>query len=57
MPVFEEDDMKMEFHSEYDSRSELEALVEKSAYELLLDAHFAELLEGLKPVEEARNEL
>jgi hypothetical protein len=57
MPVFEEDDMKMEFHSEYDSRSELEALVEKSAYELLHDARVAELSERLKSLEEARNKL
>jgi hypothetical protein len=57
MPISKEEDMKMEFHSENDSRSELEALVEKSAYELLRDVHVAELSERLKPVEEVRNEL
>jgi hypothetical protein len=57
MPISKEEGMKMEFHSENDSRSELEALVEKSAYELLRDVHVAELSERLKPVEEVRNEL
>jgi hypothetical protein len=57
MLVSEKEDMKMEFHSENDSRSELEALVEKSAYELLHDARVAELSERLKSLEEARNKL
>jgi hypothetical protein len=55
MPVSKEEDMKMEFHSENDSRAELEALVEKSTYKLLRDAHVAELSKRLKLVEEVRN--
>jgi hypothetical protein len=57
MPISEEEDMKMEFHSENDSRLELKALVEKSTYELLRDALVVELSEKLKPMEEARNKL
>jgi hypothetical protein len=47
----------MELHTENCSRSELEAEVQKSAYELLHYAHVAELSEWLKPLEKASNEL
>lgn len=57
MPISEEEDMKMEFHSKNDSRAELEALVDKSTYKLLRDAQVVELSERLKLVEEVRNQL
>jgi hypothetical protein len=47
----------MELHTENCSRSELEAEVQKSAYELLRDVRVAELSERLKPLEEASNDL
>jgi hypothetical protein len=47
----------MELHTENCSRSELEAEVQKSTYELLHDVRVVELSERLKPLEEASNEL
>jgi hypothetical protein len=57
MPALEKREKTMGGRRVNDCVAELEAVQEKSTYEIMRDLRVAELAERLKPVEAARNDL